>query len=435
MSINQSTNLKMPLEFERSFASHEKAKYWSSKNDKKPEEVGKGSSKKYWFDCDSCKHEFEKSLDNIVTKNSWCPYCCNNSSIICLNDNCIKCYNKSFASHEKAQYWSNKNKLTPRQVMKVGDKRCWFKCDKCNHDFEIMIKLVTKNNNWCQYCNSNKLCNNDSCKICYDKSFISHEKSIYWSSKNKISPRNVTKYNNKKYWFDCIVCKHSFESTLSHVSSGKWCPYCCLTADKLYNEDSCTYCYNRSFASHEKAKYWSNINNIIPRNITIGSSKKYWFDCNICNYTFEKHLKSISTHNSWCPKCINKSERKLHNWLLEKYKDVKYLHKYNWCVNPDTGYKLCYDFVVDNKIIIELDGKQHFEQVGNWRSPDEENKRDRYKIKCAIENGLSIIHIYQVDVFHDRNEWSIKLENTIKELINIDSPQLRLINIDDRHFV
>ena len=40
----------MAIPFEKSFASHEKAKYWSSKNELKPEGVARGSNKKYWFD-------------------------------------------------------------------------------------------------------------------------------------------------------------------------------------------------------------------------------------------------------------------------------------------------------------------------------------------------------------------------------------------------
>jgi hypothetical protein len=270
--------------------------------------------------------------------------------------------------------------------------------------------------------------------LCYKKSFASHWRSWWWSDKNKEEPRNVAKYSAKKFWFDCEFCFHKFEATISHVSDEKWCPYCCPSSNKLCDDNDCAHCFNKSFASHEKSAFWSKINNITPRQITIGSAKRFWFDCNICNYSFEKHLKSISTHNSWCPKCINKTEKLLHNWLLSKYDNVKYLVKYDWCKNPESGYKFCYDFVINDKIIIELDGKQHFEQVGNWRGPEEENKRDRYKIKCALEFGYSIIHIYQVDVFKNKNNWDKKLENTLQELINIEYPEFRTVNIDRKYF-
>ena len=37
------------------------------------------------------------------------------------------------------------------------------------------------------------------------------------------------------------------------------------------------------------------------------------------------------------------------------------------------------------KIIIELDGPQHFIQIMNWKSPEETRKGDIYKMKCAGE--------------------------------------------------
>ena len=40
------------IPFEKSFASHEKAKYWSDKNKLKPNQVSKACKKKYWFECD-----------------------------------------------------------------------------------------------------------------------------------------------------------------------------------------------------------------------------------------------------------------------------------------------------------------------------------------------------------------------------------------------
>lgn len=63
---------------------------------------------------------------------------------------------------------------------------------------------------------------------------------------------------------------------------------------------------------------------------------------------------------------------------------------------------LPYDFVI-HKIIIELDGLQHFQQVGNWKSPTENLIRDKYKEDCANNNGYSIIRILQIRSMIDLN--------------------------------
>jgi hypothetical protein len=51
-------------------------------------------------------------------------------------------------------------------------------------------------------------------------------------------------------------------------------------------------------------------------------------------------------------------------------------------------------------IIIELDGLQHFKQVSNWKSPDDNLINDKYKMKCVNENNYSIIRILQDDVYN-----------------------------------
>lgn len=176
----------MPLDFERSFAPHEKAKYWSSKNDKKPEEVHLNSRKKFWFDCDKCGHEFEIALSNIALKDQWCSYCTNKR--LCKND-CDKCYNKSFASHEKAKYWSNKNILSARETFKYSNTEGIFECNICNHTFTAKIVNIVFDK-WCPYCSNRKLCNNN-CDSCYNKSFASHEKSKNWSTKKYIKTTRI----------------------------------------------------------------------------------------------------------------------------------------------------------------------------------------------------------------------------------------------------
>jgi hypothetical protein len=132
--------------FENSFASHEKSKYWSDKNgDVKQRQVFKKTTTKYWLDCD-CGHEFNIRLANITGNNGWCSYCSNPPKKLCDNKDCNTCFEKSFASHEKSKYWSEKNgHVKPRQVFKSSNTKYWFKCD-CGHEFNIRLADITGNN-------------------------------------------------------------------------------------------------------------------------------------------------------------------------------------------------------------------------------------------------------------------------------------------------
>jgi very-short-patch-repair endonuclease len=85
---------------------------------------------------------------------------------------------------------------------------------------------------------------------------------------------------------------------------------------------------------------------------------------------------------------------------------------------------LPFDFVVeDKKIIIELDGKQHFEQIGNWASPEENRKNDLYKMKCANENGFSVIRLLQKDVYKNKYHWLNELISNIEKVSNENGVQ------------
>ena len=52
----------------------------------------------------------------------------------------------------------------------------------------------------------------------------------------------------------------------------------------------------------------------------------------------------------------------------------------------------------------------------------------------ALENNKHIIHILQVDIFYDKNNWKNQLFSMINSLLIIDKPELHVIGIDINHF-
>ena len=133
-------------------------------------------------------------------------------------------------------------------------------------------------------------------KIPFERSFTSHPKSKYWSEENEIVPRNVFKSSGKKYKFDCDKCNHEFEISLSVVNGGTFCPYC---ANHRLCKNDCTICEEKSFASHPKSKYWSDKNDILPRNVFKSANKKYKFNCPNCDEIYEANLFTVS-NGTWC---------------------------------------------------------------------------------------------------------------------------------------
>lgn len=401
--------------YDKSFASNYKSKYWSKKNECLPKYVYKSTSKKYIFDC-ICGHEFTAAL-NHISNGKWCSFCSNPPKQLCEDNNCNECYEKSFASHPKSEFWSDKNQLKPRQVFKNSHKSFLFDCNKCYHELNIKLEKISIKNSWCSYCVNQKLCEKEECNECYEKSFASHIKSKFWSNKNDLIPRQIFKQSNKKYIFDCTICNHEFECNIDSIYKGVWCIFC--ANQKLCENNDCTKCFNKSFALHHKSKFWSDKNKLQPKDLFRSTNKKFWFNCDICKNEFYSALNHIS-NGEWCPHCKHKTELKLFEWLKEKYPNVQKQLTFYW------SQKKRYDFVINN-IIIELDGPQHFKQVSNWQTPEENQINDSLKNKLANDNGYRMIRICQEIVLNDLEDWDYQLINAIKNNETI----IRIGNIYD----
>lgn len=342
--------------------------------------------------------------------------------------------------------WSEKNKTIPRNIFKFTKKLYIFRCIKCNHEFEQKPHVIACGS-FCSYCSHHKLCNEHNCTFCFNFSLASYavkDKSKYESEElaelaiieskkrlscwcednvdkdgNKITPRMIAKSTDVKYKFKCYNCHHIFLQSGEGISDDRWCQYCCKPTHMLCDDNNCKHCFDNSFASHPKAIFWSGKNEVTPRDVMKSTpTKKYIFDCISCKNEFLMNTNSISK-GAWCPTCRNKTEKKLYEELKEIYPEIKRNFYANWCVNEETNKKLPFDFVIEKyKIIIELDGEQHFSEVKKWNNNvDEGLKRDLYKMKCANDNKYSVIRISQYDVFNDNIEWSTILQESIREII------------------
>lgn len=137
-----------------------------------------------------------------------------------------------------------------------------------------------------------------------------------------------------------------------------------------------------------------------------------------------KHGDFLQTaHNhltgSECPSCMNKTEHKLYITLQPTYTSLIRQFRQQWCVHKSM---LPFDFCIPElNIIIELDGPQHFRQVMNWQSPEENLKRDKFKTECANANDYSIIRLLQEDVWDDKFDWRKELCDAIEKIRGCDT--------------
>jgi very-short-patch-repair endonuclease len=364
---------------------------WSKKNKLSPGDVKINSHKQIWFDCDVCNHDYIQIPNK---KSIGCQFCINRK--LCGALGCNFCLPKS--CHVYSDIWSDKNEILPRKVAMNSNKRYYFDCHGCNHDY-IQRPSNKTSGQGCPFCSNHKICGSLSCLFCLKKSCYVY-KDI-WSIENKLLPHEVTISNGKKYLFNCQICNHNYDQTPANKTIGKGCPFC--GGQKICGILNCGFCLSKS--CHIYKDIWS-INNITrdsvyikPETISISNNKKYIFVCHVCKHDYEQTPGNKTNSGQGCPYCVNKTEQMVVCFLKET--NINFVRQYK--IGDINKF---YDFYLpDKKLIIEVDGDQHFKQISNWKSPEENLQNDIQKMKTAIANGISVLRIYQPDIFSDIIDW------------------------------
>lgn len=125
---------------------------------------------------------------------------------------------------------------------------------------------------------------------------------------------------------------------------------------------------------------------------------------------------------SGCPYCINKTETIVYEYLDSIGVQHERQFSPSWLLNVKTGCKYRFDLVIPKyKLIIEIDGPQHFKQTWIWHSPETQRSTDIEKMFLALENDYSILRLSQEDVLEKTFYWK---EFILKNLIERPEPDI-----------
>jgi ssDNA-binding Zn-finger/Zn-ribbon topoisomerase 1 len=115
-----------------------------------------------------------------------------------------------------------------------------------------------------------------------------------------------------------------------------------------------------------------------------------------------------------CWQCSNSKGEMLVAEILTKY-GIGYKPEY-WFDDllSDKGYPLRFDFRLDNGVLIEYDGQQHYKHMENWILKEDFERlqeHDRRKIEYCERNGLTLVRFpYTMN--------ALEIEESILKLLN-----------------
>lgn len=281
-------------------------------------------------------------------------------------------------------------------------------CD-CKKSFNTSLREILYRNACCK----NREC---SIKRAIKKQKWSEEKwldRLYEVHGHDFTP--LEKYNGAltTISFKCNRCEYIFRNKPSKVLLGQGCPKC---AGKIYTQDD----WERELYEITKGEYIS-----VSEYISAHTYTK--IKHTTCGNVFECTPGHFKHDGQRCPNC-----RKIENSYGEKIIS-NFLKKYNipfikqkYFIDCKNEKPLPFDFEINNELLIEFDGEQHFRPVDifkdKFNTPEEafEDRKywDNHKNNYCISNKIPLIRIpYQL-----RDEYLI--EENLEILFGFKEGQL-----------
>jgi hypothetical protein len=411
------------------------AQWHPTKNgDLKPEHVTSGSKLKPWWKCPivtcehGCSHEWSGFIYNRCGKTpTGCPFCGINGKGHCIHQTIAHTH-----PDIAAQWHPTKNgDLKPEHVTIGCNEMVWWLCPEkfeceCPHDYQSTVANRVRNGNGCSYCGYAPK------KVCIHRSIVTTHPDIikeWHSTKNgNLKPENFSFGSNERVWWKCPIlcdhgCLHEWDITINSRCSGYGCPFCAASHKRI--------CFHMSIAhTHQDiTKEWDIVKNgdLKPDNFSYSSGKDvHWICPN--QHSYHAVIGNRCRNGSGCPTCKNKTQKFMFEFLKNSYIDVLSEFPAPMCKNRRV------DFCIPSlNLIIELDGLQHFKQVGIWMPPENAVELDVQKMKGAIEQGYRIIRISQHDVyessFRGDNTWT---SETLIDAIEKSKDTIQYISRDPK---
>lgn len=406
-----------------------------------PDMVSGGMTKKTWWLCpntcpEGCIHEWEAFIQNRCKGGYGCPYCSKLTKRVCIHTSIVSTH-----SEIVKQWHPTKNSnLRPENFSFGSEKKVWWLCpntcsEGCPHEWEADIskRILRGEEAGCPFCATNhkKICIHSSLAV------LRPEIAAEWHHEENgdLKPEMAPLGSNEIVWWKCATgcsygCSHEWKAKIGdRVSKQNGCPYCCSNRQKI--------CIHQSIAHthpHLTIEWHLTKNDMLtPSQFPSGSSTKIWWKCRYNDtHIWKTAISNRCLGKSECPYCLNKTERRLYEYLVEKEFSVERQFKLELCKRINY---LPYDLSIPtHRTIIEIDGAQHFKAIRGWLDPDETLRRDIFKMQKAELEGYKVIRVFQEDAYKATKEWL--RENIYDEIMNVSRDHIFISNestLYDKH--
>lgn len=205
--------------------------------------------------------------------------------------------------------------------------------------------------------------------------------------------------NNLKHWLCLCDCGNLKVVLPSNLTSGYIRSCGCIRSEKS-SQRLTELNHSRILDLRNKQFGQLLVLNELPEPHGEGPGVKYYYKC-LCqkcgNITKVRSDLLTSKQKIYCELCnqyYSQGERKIYDLLTENNISFETQKIFDTCRFSDTNFVAKFDFYVNNKYIIEFDGRQHFKDYGNFYfNVPKIQEHDKIKNQWCFENNIPLIRI------------------------------------------
>lgn len=254
--------------------------FMEKKNGLALSKVSYGSSRRVWWHCSKCDHEWQTAISNRTQLGSSCPNC---RKAPLLNLKHINRYLRFF--DKKANKGIDPEKLPSR-------KPIWWKCNR-GPDHVWRQAFKEKVGEFCPFCRGSRpsITNNLTLMPALVKEF-------HPTKNNKMKPKDISIRSFRTVWWKCPKAPdHEWEGRIyERTYEGAGCPFCRNHRLSVSN--------SLAKLAPDVAKEWHPTKNgkLTPKDVVAFTTKPAWFICP-AGHEYERQVHLRIRFGLTCPEC------------------------------------------------------------------------------------------------------------------------------------
>ena len=265
--------------------------------DKKPTDFNPGTDDKVWWKCDEAEdHVWEATISSRTgPKKAGCPYCRGLKASV---TNSIT----SLMPEIVSEWDTSKNvEVGPSEVVAGSEKKYWWKCSKCEHEWKIS-PANRKFGSDCPAC-SNKAIHIDG-RNTMRETHPELAAEFDLEKNDPLTPETLVAGTNKSLWWICQSCSHEWlAGGNARVFQNQNCPAC--NAGALHSDGR-----NSMRATHPDLAAEFNLEKnspLTPDTIIPSTHKNLFWICSDCSHEWIATGNNRTRAESGCPACSNQA--------------------------------------------------------------------------------------------------------------------------------